>query len=241
MWQQIDCSVANTTAANPSGCLNDLFPWVEVTIGAGSDGSSGSTSPPTNYLSTGEGSTAMEFFNMQKGDAPYFKSLADTYTLSDNFHQSVMGGTMRQPHRVRLSPIPSGTATATATAADPARATRSKTRIRSPAPTTGTTDGYGAQAVRRRKLRQLRRYQPARRSRHRELPEALPRPVDPNCEAGHYYILNNYNPGYNGDGSSSLSDSLRSPFPDLGSPHRRRAERQRTFPGSITATAGTST
>ena len=36
----------------------------------------------------------MEFFNVQKGDAPYMKNLADKYTLSDNFHQSVMGGTM---------------------------------------------------------------------------------------------------------------------------------------------------
>ena len=35
--------------------------------------SSGSTTPPTNYLSTGEGSTAMEFYNVQKGDAPYMK------------------------------------------------------------------------------------------------------------------------------------------------------------------------
>ena len=58
-------------------------PWVEVTIGAGSDGSSGSTTPPTSYLSTGEGSTAMEFFNVQHGiDVPYLKNLADTYTLN---------------------------------------------------------------------------------------------------------------------------------------------------------------
>ena len=35
--------------------------------------------------------------------------------------------------------------------------------------------------------------------------KSLPRPVEPNCDAGHYYILNNYNPGFNGDGSSSLS------------------------------------
>ena len=30
---------------------------------------------------------------MQQGDAPYFKSLADNYAMSDNFHQSVDGGT----------------------------------------------------------------------------------------------------------------------------------------------------
>jgi phospholipase C len=35
----------------------------------------------------------MGFFNMATGDVPYFKQLADSYTISDNFHQSVMGGT----------------------------------------------------------------------------------------------------------------------------------------------------
>src|SRR6202041_3140012 len=42
---------------------------------------------------TGEASTALGFYNVQQGDAPYFKSLADTYSMSDNFHQSVNGGT----------------------------------------------------------------------------------------------------------------------------------------------------
>ena len=35
----------------------------------------------------------MQFFNVQQGDVPYFTSLAQTYTLSDNMHQAVMGGT----------------------------------------------------------------------------------------------------------------------------------------------------
>jgi phospholipase C len=35
----------------------------------------------------------MGFYNVQKGDAPYFKHLADHYAMSDNFHQSVQGGT----------------------------------------------------------------------------------------------------------------------------------------------------
>jgi phospholipase C len=30
-WQQSDCSIANATAANPTGCLNDLFPFVMAT------------------------------------------------------------------------------------------------------------------------------------------------------------------------------------------------------------------
>jgi phospholipase C len=73
MWQQNDCGVKNATPANPSGCLADLFPYVEVTIGAGSDGSSGFLTPPTSCLSPGEGSTAMEFYNVQQGDAPFLK------------------------------------------------------------------------------------------------------------------------------------------------------------------------
>jgi phospholipase C len=43
---------------------------------------------------------------------------------------------------------------------------------------------------------------------------ALANPINPNCEANHYYILNNYNPGFNGDGSSSLGQS---PFTVPGS------------------------
>jgi phospholipase C len=35
----------------------------------------------------------MGFYNVQQGDVPYFKQLADNYTMSDNFHQYVQGGT----------------------------------------------------------------------------------------------------------------------------------------------------
>jgi len=30
--------------------------------------------------------------------------------------------------------------------------------------------------------------------------------VNPNCDPGHYYLLNNYNPGYFGDGSNAYTD-----------------------------------
>jgi len=35
---------------------------------------------------------------------------------------------------------------------------------------------------------------------------SLARPVNPNCEPDHYYLLNNYNPGYFGDGSNAYTD-----------------------------------
>jgi len=39
MWQQFDCQrVECYKTETPAECLGDLFPWVEVTVGAGSNG-----------------------------------------------------------------------------------------------------------------------------------------------------------------------------------------------------------
>jgi phospholipase C len=59
MWQQFDCRASKATASNPSGCAADLFPWVEDTIGAGTNG----LAQPAGWsdTSTKEGSTAMGF------------------------------------------------------------------------------------------------------------------------------------------------------------------------------------
>ena len=57
-----------------------------------------STEYSPSATTTGEGSTSMGFYNVQNGDAPYFKSLADNYAMSDNFHQSVDGRHRREPH-----------------------------------------------------------------------------------------------------------------------------------------------
>src|ERR1700728_2086296 len=38
MWQQSDCNVEHASASNPSGCRNNLFPWVEVSVGEGGNG-----------------------------------------------------------------------------------------------------------------------------------------------------------------------------------------------------------
>src|SRR5260221_166007 len=77
MWQQSDCSLANATRGNPSGCLNDLYPFVNTTFNTNDNGVGNS----------------MAIFNVNDGDAPLFKRLADEFASSDNFHQSVMGGT----------------------------------------------------------------------------------------------------------------------------------------------------
>ena len=82
MWQQNDCSMKNATKDNPTGCLHDLYPFVATTNGTLP------TQTPT------DGGQDMAFFNMNTGDAPIFKALADQYTLSDNFHQAIMGGSV---------------------------------------------------------------------------------------------------------------------------------------------------
>ena len=42
--------------------------------------------------------------------------------------------------------------------------------------------------------------------------QSLKRPVNPNCVKGNYYLVNNYNPGYNGDGTLAPHSSRPSPF-----------------------------
>ncbi|HZW81248.1 MAG TPA: alkaline phosphatase family protein [Candidatus Deferrimicrobiaceae bacterium] len=190
MWQQTDCSVDTATSSNPSGCLNDLFPWVEVTIGAGSNGN-----PPPSRLNTGEGSTSMAFFNVTAGDAPYFKQLAQQYTISDNFHQSVEGGT-------GANHIMFGYADAIAYSnGKGSLATPPVNEIENPNPQAGTNNYYDQDG-----------YSGGSYSNCHDLSQpgvpavvnylqSLNPPIEPNCAPDTYYLLNNYNPGFVGDGS----------------------------------------
>lgn len=83
MYQQMDCAIdaEHISKDNPTGCLHDLQSAITTTY-----------STPLTGTPHDTGQT-MAFFNMQNGDAPLFKSLADEYTMSDNYHQPVMGGT----------------------------------------------------------------------------------------------------------------------------------------------------
>jgi phospholipase C len=195
MWQQLDCNVQAATAKNPSGCRNDLFPWVETTIGAGTNGKT----QPAGFTdqTTGEGSTAMQFLNMAKGDAPYFAELARTYALSDNFHQSVMGGTGANHIMLGFGDLiyyADGNGNPITPPAN---------QIENPDAQPGTNnwyvqDGYGGGSY----VNCADDTQPgiaAVTTYLKSLPYHTFHGTD--CKRNAYYLVNNYNPGYLGDGT----------------------------------------
>lgn len=220
MWQQLDCDLSKATYSNPSGCDAALFPWVETTVGTGGNGLAQAANFSTEYSpsakTTGEGSTSMAFYNVQNGDVPYFKYLADTYTMSDNFHQSVNGGT-------GANHIMFGHADAIwfsdgkGNAMTPPHDTTPGhlDEVENPNPQADTNnwwveDGYGGGSYgspaygggsysecadeTQPGVSTVTAYL---RSLH----------IDPRCQPGHYYLLNNYNPGYFGQGENAYTDS----------------------------------
>jgi phospholipase C len=203
MWQQMDCRADRADKANPSGCLNDLFPWVEVSVGAGSNGKP----QPDSFddQSTGEGSTAMGFYNIGRGDAPYLKDLAAHYALSDNYHQAVNGGTGANHVMMGAGDVIYFT-DANGNAAVPPQ-----NEIEDPDPQPGTNnfymrDGYKGGSY----VACADRTQPGVGAILDYLAR-LPSKPDPRCAPGHYYLVNNYNPGYFGNGEVNRKDVFTVP------------------------------
>jgi phospholipase C len=179
MWQQYDEG------------RNDLFVWDAVTIGFGNDGKP----PPSPFTeqSTHQGGVAMGFYDMSQGDAPVFKFVADHYAMSDNFHQAVMGGT-------GASFIFLGTADmAFYSDGNGNPLTPPKELIEDPNPWPGSNnwykqDGYHSGSY-------VNCADPSQagvaaiagylESQHRSS----------NCAPGHFYLVNNYGPPYNPDGT----------------------------------------
>jgi phospholipase C len=243
MWQQLNCSAEHITEKLPSGCNSKLFSWVEVTVGAGTNGdiqpplcsSNGDTTPcfTTNYLTntptattTGEGSTALGFYNVLQGDAPYFKSLADAYSMSDNFHQSVNGGT--GANHIMLGHGDAiwfsdgkGHAMIPPEGVEVYHGTIDQgfvSEIENPNPQPGTNnwytqDGYGNGSFGFGPSSGGGSYSDCSDEQQPGVGEivsylkSLPKPINPRCQNGHYYLLNNYNPGYFGDGTNAYVDN----------------------------------
>jgi phospholipase C len=199
MWQQSSCDAQAATATDPAGCRKDLYVYVDAN------------------RKDGTGSNSMGFHNMQAGDAPVLKQLADEYAMSDNYHQPVMGGTFVQ-HMMLVAgdvlfwEIYKNQAGVTLTA--PPAAEVANPDPKGPADVSVKSDKAWTACADLTK--------PGIRAIHDYL-AALPWRPDrtaSNCEPGRYYAVNNVYPAYkdNGDISDTrISEGLRAPPSSLRS------------------------
>ncbi|HTB59393.1 MAG TPA: alkaline phosphatase family protein [Polyangia bacterium] len=176
MWQQADCSAANITATNPSGCVNDLFPFVGISFST-SDNGVGSS---------------MAFTNVQQGDMPFLTMLANSYTLSDNMHQSFMGGTGADHSMAGFGDAVTWTDGTTGSPATPPASL-----IANPNPKSGTNNNY---TVDGNFSNCSDPTQPGVAPILGYL-ASLPNHPNPNCAPNTYYYLNNTNPTFDPHGN----------------------------------------
>ncbi len=203
MWQELDCNASKVTPQNPSGCQADLFPWVEETVSAGSNGAAPPSPLPVPLLK--EGNIAMGFYNVANGDMPYFTKLAREYTLNDNYHQPAMGGTYANQMMTGYADALYYADANGNPVAPPAA------QIENPNPLAGTNnwyanDGYGSQSTKigGSYTNCSDSTQPGVAAIVNYL-KALN--VSPNCAPGAYYLLNNYVPSYIGTGAQDPTNN----------------------------------
>jgi len=152
----------------------------------------------------------MAFFNVNAGDAPFLKSLADKYTLADNYHQAAMGGTGlnhimlgtgdaffftdRNGNPVPPPPLPPQLLGLPPTAPP-------IPLIANPDPIPGTNNHYinDLAATIGIYVNCSDNGQPGVPAITRYL-QSLPSEVSANCAPGHFYALNNIFPGFHPDG-----------------------------------------
>ena len=191
MWQQSDCNIRNATRENPSGCLNDLYPFVISSYTAEPD--------PFSFVSpglvddNGEGNS-MGFYNVQNGDVPILKSLADNYSMSDNYHQAVMGGT-------GANHIMLGSGDAFFWSDGNGNPTVPPSHIANPNPLPGSNNEYTVDINFDGNFTKCADSSQPGVDAVRDYLATLPYRPNPNCEANHYYLVNNDNPGFLPDGT----------------------------------------
>ena len=164
----------------------DLFAWVASTVGTG-----GATTGVT-AANPGQGGELMGFFNMNTGDAPYFKQLARDGAISDNYHQSIMGGTGANFFALATGDV-------AVYRINGALSVPPSNQIENPDPQAGTNnfytnDGYAGGSY----VSCATPAQPGVAAVQAVL-DAKGRAS--NCEPGAYYLVNNYEPPYEMDGT----------------------------------------
>jgi phospholipase C len=195
-WQQSDCSVANATRANPTGCLNDLFPFVMATYALND------SNTPAVQGNFSEGNE-MGFYDAEQEEASTLKTLADRFSLSDNFHQSFQGGTGANHFMF-------GTGDAAFWSDGNGNAIVPPTnQIANPNPVTGTTNKYTADNA----FTNCSNFEQPGVAPIVSYLEALPYRAEPNCAEGHYYMLDNTNPGFYPNGFQAPNPGAQDMIP----------------------------
>jgi phospholipase C len=191
MWQQSDCNISSATRRNPSGCLSDLYPFVITSYTSELDPFS---FPVANQVDDNGGGNSMAFYNVQAGDAPVLKRLADEFSMSDNFHQSVMGGT--GANHVML-----GTGDAIFWSDGQGNPTTPPSHIANPDPLPGSNNQYTVDINFDGNFAECGdTTQPGIKAITDYL-ASLPYHPDSKCEPGHFYMVNNDAPGFLPDGT----------------------------------------
>ena len=189
MWQQSDCNIRNATRSNPSGCLNDLYPFVITNYTNQIDPYD---TPPA--IDDNGGGNSMSFYNMQAGDVPVLKRLADEYSMSDNYHQAVMGGT--GANHVML-----GTGDAIFWTDGNGNPSVPPSHIANPNPLPGTNDVYTVDLFFEGNFTECADSTQPGIDPVRDYLASLPYHPNPNCDKNHFYMINNDNPGFLPDGT----------------------------------------
>jgi len=164
-----------------------LSTWVANT--AGDDNGA---NPPAPIF---QGGLSMGYYNMAQGDAPIFKNIAQHYAISDNYHQAVMGGTGANHIALGTGFAASYQDTNGNTAVPPAN------QIENPNPKPGTNNNYSQDGYAGGSYSDCSDSAQPGVSTIDAYLASLPYTPLANCQPGRYYLLNNYNPGYNADGS----------------------------------------
>jgi phospholipase C len=189
-WQQEDCTAANSTKTNNSGCAADLFPFVMAT-----------------YAVNGSMGNSMGFYNAEQEQAPILKELADRFTLGDNFHQSFHGGTAANHFML-------GTGDAEFWSDGNGNpATPPASMIANPNPALGTVNRYTVDG----NFSACADFSQPGVGPIVSYLENLPYAAEPNCQPNHYYMLNNVNPGFLPNGALSGAGNVPpSPVKTIG-------------------------
>jgi phospholipase C len=191
MWQQSDCNIKSATKHNPSGCLNDLYPFVITSYTSEIDPLS---FPVANQVDDNGGGNSMAFYNMHNGDVPFLKSLADQYSMSDNFHQSFMGGT--GANHVML-----GSGDAIFWSDGSGNPTMPPSHIANPDPLPDSDNEYTVDINFDGNFTECGDSSQPGIKPIRDYLKSLPYNPDPKCKPGHFYMINNDSPGFLPDGT----------------------------------------